>query len=44
MKYTAHTKGHYGIEDPEIKFSKKGTKKESYEEKKRDKSPKAQKC
>ena len=24
MKYTAHTKGHYGIEDPELKFSKKG--------------------
>ena len=23
MKHTAHTKGHYGIEDPEIKFNKK---------------------
>ena len=24
MKYIIHTKGHYGIEDPELKFSKKG--------------------
>ena len=39
MKYTTHTKGHYGIEDPELKFSKKGTQKDSNE---RDKSPKAQ--
>ena len=23
-KYTTHTKGHYGIEDPKLKFSKKG--------------------
>ena len=23
MKYNFHTKGHYGIEDPELKFSKK---------------------
>ena len=23
MKYIVHTKGHYGIEDPELKFSKK---------------------
>ena len=41
MKYTTHTKGHYGIEDPEFKFSKKGIQKDSDE---RDKSPKAQKC
>ena len=41
MKYTTHTKGHYGIEDPELKFSKKGVQKNSVE---RDKSPKAQKC
>ena len=40
MKYTTHTKGHYGIEDPELKFSKKGIQKDSDE---RDKSPKAQK-
>ena len=24
LKYTTHIKGHYGIEDPESKFSKKG--------------------
>ena len=41
MKYTAHTKGHYGIEDPKLKFSKKGVQEDSDE---RDKSPKAQKC
>ena len=41
MKYTAHTKGNYGIEDLELKFSKKGVRKDSDE---RDKSPKAQKC
>ena len=23
MKYIVHTKGHYGIEDPKLKFSKK---------------------
>ena len=31
MKYTAHTKGHYGIEDPKLKFSKKGMQEDSYE-------------
>ena len=31
LKYTTHTKGHYGIEDPELKFSKKGTQKDSDE-------------
>ena len=40
MKHTTHTKGHYGIEDPELKFSKKGAQKDSNE---RNKSPKAQK-
>ena len=42
MKYTTHTKGHYGIEDPELKFSKKGMKKKSYE--KRTKSKSTEKC
>ena len=40
MKYTTHTKGHYGIEEPELKFKKKGMQEDSYE---KDKSPKAQK-
>ena len=40
MKHTTHTKGHYGIEDPELKFSKKGMQEDSYE---KDKSPKVQK-
>ena len=40
MKYTAHTKGHYGIEDPELKFSKKGEQEDSD---KWDKSPKKHK-
>ena len=31
MKYTTHTKGHYGIEDTELKFSKKGIQEDSYE-------------
>ena len=31
MKYIIHTKGHYGIEDPELKFSKKGPQKDSYQ-------------
>ena len=31
MKYNVHTKGHYGIEDPELKFSKKGMQEDSYE-------------
>ena len=30
MKYVIHTKGHYGIEDPELKFSKKGLQEDSY--------------
>ena len=29
MKYLVHTKGHYGIEDPELKFSKKGLQEDS---------------
>ena len=33
IKYIIHTKGHYGIEDPEfkIKFSKKGPQEDSYQ-------------
>ena len=31
MKYTAHTKGHYGIEELELKFRKKGMQEDSYE-------------
>ena len=31
MKYTAHTKGHYGIQEPELKFRKKGMQEDSYE-------------
>ena len=27
MKHTTYTKGHYGIEDYELKFSKKGARK-----------------
>ena len=42
MKYTAHTKGKYGIEDPELKFSKKGMKEDSY--KKGQKSESTKKC
>ena len=40
MKYTSHTKGHYGIEDPELKFRKKVMQEDSYEN---DKSPKSTK-
>ena len=35
VKYISYTKGHYGIEDPELKFNRTHMK--------RDKSPKAQK-
>ena len=42
MKYTAHTKGHYGIEDPELKFSKKGMQEDSYENGQKSKSTKVQ--
>ena len=31
MKYLVHTRGHYGIEDPELKFSKKGMQEDSYD-------------
>ena len=31
MKYIVHTKGHYGIEEPELKFSKKGLQEDSYQ-------------
>ena len=41
MKYIIHTKGHYGIEDPELQFSKKGLQEDSYQ--KRTKVQKAQK-
>ena len=40
MKYITHTKGHYGIEELELKFKKKGMQEDSYE---KDKSPKARK-
>ena len=40
MRYTAHTKGDYGIEEVELKFRKKGMQEDSYE---KDKSSKAQK-
>ena len=30
IKYTTHTKGHYGIEDPELRFSMKGMQEDSY--------------
>ena len=43
MKYSAHIKGHYGIEDPELKFSKKGMQEDSYKKKGGDKIPEAQK-
>ena len=42
IKYISHTKGHYGIEDPELQFSKKGMKEDSYE--KGQKSNSTQKC
>ena len=41
MKYTTHTKGHYGIEDPELKFSKKGVQEDSYEKGQKSKSTKS---
>ena len=41
LKYTTHTKGHYEIEDPELKFSKKGAQKDSNQ---RTKGPKTLKC
>ena len=40
MKYTAHTKGHYGIEDPELNLVRKACRRTHI---KRDKSPEAQK-
>ena len=40
MKYTAHTKGHYGIEEPELKFRKKGAKEDSYEKGQKSKGTK----
>ena len=40
MKYIIHTKGHYGIEDPELKFSKKGMQEDSYEKGQKSKSTK----
>ena len=40
MRYTTHTKGHYGIEEGELKFSKKGIQEDSYE---KDKIPKSRK-
>ena len=40
LKYTTHTKGHYGIEDPELKFSKKDMKEVSDEKGQKSKSTK----
>ena len=40
LKYTTHTKGHYGIEDPELKFSKKGMQEDSYKKRQKSKSKK----
>ena len=41
MKHIVHTKGHYGIEDPELKFSKKGQKEDSYQKELRFKGHKS---
>ena len=38
MKNTAHTRGHYGIEEPELKFRKKGVQEDSYEKGQKSKS------
>ena len=43
MKYTTHTKGHYGIEDPELKFSKEGIQEHSYEIRQRSQKHKSAK-
>ena len=43
MKYTAHIKGHYGIEDPKLKFSKKGIQEDSYEKEQRSQKHKSAK-
>ena len=40
MKYTTHAKGYYGIEDLELKFSKKG----KWRTQKRSKVQMAQNC
>ena len=40
MKYTTHTKGHYGIEDPELKFNKEGMQEDSYKKRQKSKSTK----
>ena len=40
MKYTTHTKGHYGIEDPKLKFSKKGVQEDSNKKGQKSKSTK----
>ena len=42
MKYLVHTKGHYGIEDPELKFSRKGLQEDSYQRNKNSNSTKLQ--
>ena len=43
IKYISHTKGHYGIEDPELQFSKKGMQEDSYEKGQKSKSTKSAK-
>ena len=40
MKYTTYTKGQYGIEEPELKFRKKGMQEDSYEKGQKSKSTK----
>ena len=40
MKYTTHTKGHYGIEELESKFRKKGMQEDSYEKGQKSKGTK----
>ena len=43
MKYTAHTKGHYGIEEPKSKLRKKGMHEDSYENGQKSQSKKSAK-
>ena len=43
IKYISHTKGHYGIEDPELKFSKKGMQEDSYKKGQKPRSTKGAK-
>ena len=40
MKYITHTKGHYGIEELELKFRNKGMQEDSYEKGQKSKGTK----